>query len=147
LHFNAIVIGHFMRKQALSMATIETRSWSLCLPDEWEFEVDDVCITAWQPTSAGALQFSTYRKDGLVTDDDVREAAEKDSEHGATLKMIILGDFSGIEICFEDQETWWRHWHLRSNDIMLFVTYNCRVASAGAEDTVVDALLANLRCL
>jgi len=127
------------------MPTIETRSWSLNLPNEWEFEADETCITAWQPISVGALQFSTYRKDGLVTDDELREFVENNSNLGGPLKDVILGDFSGYEICFEDQESSWRHWHLRSDNIMIFITYNCGVADAGADDAAVDAVLAGLR--
>ena len=61
------------------------------------------------------------------------------------LKSVIVGDFSGFEICFEDQEASWRHWYLRSDDIMLFATYNCSIADVRVEDAVVDAVLTNLR--
>lgn len=58
------------------MAVIEAKSWSLNLPDEWQIEYDEKCVTTWRSTSVGALQFSSARKDEPVTDDDLHAFAK-----------------------------------------------------------------------
>lgn len=127
------------------MKTIQTENWSLELPEDWEVEQDDICLSVWQSDGVGALQFSTARKDSPVTDSDLLEFAEDHLNRSANPVPVTLGEFSGFELCYEFQEIWWRLWFLRAGSTALFITYNCNVSNAGFEADVVDAVLANLK--
>ena len=53
----------------------ESTDWSLELPDGWSHEFGDDCTTFERPQGVGAFQVSSYRRDGPVPDDDLREFA------------------------------------------------------------------------
>ena len=127
------------------MPEINTKSWSLEMPDDWQIEYDEECVSTWRSTSVGALQFSSARKDEPVTEDDLHSFSQRHLDKNPTLKQVVLGEFSGIELDLETEDVAWRHWYLRSGPIALFVTYNCDAPNAGTEDKDVDAVLSNLK--
>ena len=127
------------------MKEIGTLQWSLIVPDSWEFETDSDCTSIWHAESIGALQVSCVVKDGTVTDSDLFEFANENLQRGRDPVKVNLGDFTGILLEFVVEETAWRFWYLRSEDIGLFVTYNCEAVCSGLENERMDSVLATLK--
>ena len=108
-------------------------------------ETNSDCTSIWHAESVGALQVSSAVKDGTVTDSDLFEFANENLQCGTDPVKVKLGDFTGILLEFVAEETAWRSWYLRSEDVALFVTYNCAAAYSGLENERVDAVLARLK--
>jgi hypothetical protein len=113
--------------------------WSIEIPDVWNVEQDDTCTTFVNPQGSGALQISSYRKDESVTDDDLREFAET-----TALSEVSIAAMIGLYAQFDESETSWRKWWLRSGNQMIFATYCCPLRERGREDGLVDSLLESL---
>lgn len=75
---------------------------------------------------------------------DLRDFAAEHLKAGAKPRATEAGDFLGFEICYGDEERFWRQWYLRNGSQMLFVTYNCGLESRGVEDDRVGVALASL---
>ena len=114
--------------------------WSLDLPEGWHAEVDDSCVTFCHTEDVGAFQVSSYRKDDVVTDADLKEFAGD-----IPLAAVSLAGFTGFRTRFSEGDTFWTRWWLRSGCQMIFATYNCDLADRGREDEAVAMMLDSLR--
>ena len=119
--------------------------WKVSLRQGWSGRNDPECATFARPGGPGALQISASRKDGDVTDEDLRDFARDHLENGAQTEAVTVGDFSGFTFQYRDDENYWRQWFVRHGPLALFVTYNCPVASYGEEGASVDHIVASLR--
>jgi hypothetical protein len=119
--------------------------WSASLPSNWAGQNDPECATFVGQKSVGALQISSTRKNGEVTDDDLRDFAAEHLENVAKTRPVTAGDFAGFMFSYGDEENYWRQWFLRHNSVAVFVTYNCSLKHMHQEDSSVDAIIASLR--
>lgn len=119
-------------------------TWTILVPDGWQAWHADECATFVGDDEVGALQISAAFKESTVLDASLRELAADHLAAGAQARPAVAGDFTGFEIAFSDGEVFWRHWYLRHDRQMLFVTYNCELACRGQEDATVQAMLASL---
>lgn len=122
-------------------------SWELSLEPSWETQSDEECETLFCPDGVGALQISSARKEGDVTDDDLNNFAADHLNTDTKTKPVILGDFSGIAIQHKADGSLWRRWFLRYGPVALFVTYNCAEEDSGVEDVQVNKMLGTLRAI
>ena len=120
-------------------------SWELELSPSWSSQTDEECESIYSPNGVGALQISTARKDGGVTDDDLEDFAENENDADAALNVTQLGAFRGIELSYDADGTHWRRWYLRHGPVALFATYNCSIDDKGKEDRDVNQMLSSLR--
>lgn len=128
------------------MTTVVTEpTWQAILPDGWESQRDDNCVTLYHPDGVGALQISAAFKYFLVTDEDLRDFASEHLQAGAKIRELTCGEFAGFTLAFGVDDAYWRHWYLRRDNQMLFVTYNCPRDDRGTEDEPVSQILASLR--
>lgn len=75
--------------------------WSVELPDDWEAERDEDCVTFTSQRDIGVLQISAYRRDGeIVTDEDLFGFAEDEFVEGASPQTFSCGGFVGLEIFY-----------------------------------------------
>ena len=127
------------------MRTTGGVSWELVLDSSWSAQSDEECDTILPNDGVGALQISTARKDGDVSDDDLEDFAENEIGAGAIPTPTQLGAFRGFALTYEADGTHWRRWYLRNGQVALFATYNCNVDDKGKEDLQVDKMLSSLR--
>jgi hypothetical protein len=117
----------------------ESTDWSLEVPDGWVHESDDVCTTFQHPEGVGAFQVSSYHKDEVVTDDELREYAGE-----IPLAAVSLGRLSGFRTRFSQDDVFWIKWWLRSGCQMIHVIYNCSLTDRGREDAEIDSMIESL---
>lgn len=124
---------------------LDTRDWSLSPPQGWETNRDPECVTLVPPSGEGALQLSSHRKGGAVTESDLLEFADHHLREGAPRRTVELGSFKGFEIAYETDDAAVREWYLRHESVLLFATWFCDLLHAGREDEVVEAALVTLK--
>jgi hypothetical protein len=129
------------------MNEFKGKSWSLMLPENWKGQHDEECETMYDPSGVGALQISSARKDGEVTDEDLLSFAEEHIEAGAKTKDVRLDDFSGITFSYAFDNQFWRQWFMKSNSLALFITYNCELAHKDIEYEIVDQIINSLKVI
>lgn len=127
------------------MAEFASAYWRVSVPPDWTARNNPECATFERQAGVGAVQISAARKEGLVTDEDLRDFAKDHLSAGAKTKELKLGDFEGFVLGYRDDANNWRQWFLRYGATAVFVTYNCPLESQGEEDEIVDSLLSTLR--
>jgi hypothetical protein len=115
------------------------KNWSMELPEGWLSEEDQDCVTFYNHSGVGALQVSSYQKDQIVIDDDLREFAGE-----VPLANISFGPFTGFRTRFSEGEVFWIKWWLRAATRLIYLTYNCQLSHRGREDAEVQAMLQSL---
>ena len=119
--------------------------WSVELPDDWEAEPDEDCVTFTSERGVGALQISAYRRDDeIITDEELLDFAEDEIVEGTNLISVSFGEFVGLETSFFAGESFWRKLWLRSGSFLLFVTYTCASEERTVETEGVSRILNGL---
>ena len=127
------------------MATFTSQSWQIDLADGWETEQSKHCITICHPDGVGALQISSFQKRGSISRDDLLEATNLDENTQQHLGEKQWGEFQGFQLVYAVDDTFWRKWWLRENNILIFVTYNCAHQDKDVEITAVNQMVCSLR--
>lgn len=117
----------------------DSTDWSIEIPDDWDLEVNDDCTTFTDPDGVGVLQISSYRKDELVTDYDLREFADD-----VALTEVAFADLRGLYVRLIEDEISWTKWWLRSGHQMIFATYCCPSIESTRMDSVIVSLVESL---
>jgi hypothetical protein len=113
--------------------------WSLEVPDGWSGQEDEDCATFCHSRGVGAFQVSSYRKDELVTDDDLRKFAGD-----IPLTAVSSRRLTGFYSRFSKDGTFWAKWWLRAGQQMIHATYNCPLADRSRDDAEVSAMILSL---
>jgi hypothetical protein len=121
-----------------------TPSWSTSLPTGWTQSSDEDCVTLTGPNAIGVLQISSFRKNELVSDQDLLDFAEDHLDAGAKPANEAFGAYTGFSIEFSVDDSFWQQWYLRQSGQMLFITYNCPIESRGIESQAITQVLSCL---
>jgi hypothetical protein len=120
--------------------------WSVELPDNWSGSRDDTCATFLADPPVGALQISAASKGtDFVTDDDLKDFAQEYIDAGTKLGRATYGSFSGFYLRYSEGAIYWKHWWLRSRNIIVYATYNTALETKGVEDEAIERILSTLR--
>lgn len=120
--------------------------WRLDVPEGWRVERDADGVTLHPPTGLGVLRITSVRKrQGLVSDEELREIVAGEGIDPATAEPVELGWFRGYADAHERHGERRRRWCLRHGVRVLLITHTCPLDDAGPEDVAVDAVLATLR--
>ena len=128
-----------------SMSIFQGNSWSITLLPEWTGEHEEECSTVYHPRGVGALKISSYSKDSVVTESDLREFAQERIEAGAKLHESITGDFKGFTLAFAAEDEFWQYWYVANSNKFLLITYNCNEANLGPEREQAKSMVASLK--
>ena len=119
--------------------------WSVELPDGWEAERDEDCVTFTLQREIGVLQISAYRRDDeIVTDKDLLEFAEDEIVEPANPQSVSFSEFVGLEISHFADDSFLRKLWLRNGSLLLFVTYTCAAEESTVEAEDVNLILKSL---
>ena len=129
------------------MKNYSTELWSISLPDDWMGEQDQDCEVLYHPEGPGTLQISLVQHTEPVTDDDLEAMAAEHIEAGAETEDVVFGPFVGFGFSYAVEDEYLCEWYLRSDFLMLFVTYSCPLEQEGEEDDIIDFMLETLRRL
>lgn len=130
---------------ALPVPIFESTWWSVTVPPGWMAEQNEDCATFYHPAGVGALQISAARREtGSVPLQDLQELAAKALPPAIRAKSVKVGALSGLHASYDQDGTHWDRWWLRSDQLLIYVTYNCESAEVGQENAEVLAALASL---
>ena len=121
--------------------------WKAKVPADWDTTEDDVCLTFKSQGSSGAIQVSAAVKEAApVTDADLKEFAGKRIGNRPA-KTVKTAKFVGIHAEYCDNYKFWREWWLRSDNLMLYVTYNIEKKLKDVERAAIDEFISGLEPL
>lgn len=125
--------------------------WTVEFGDNWKVEKDEDCATFTSKLGVGALQISAYcHDDKIINDEDLLDFSEDELEdeliEETSLNTVNFGNFTGFEISYFEDKSFWRKLWLRSGSLLLFITYNCAKDKHKIEIKDVNTILGSL-CL
>jgi len=80
-----------------------------------------------------------------VTDDDLKEFAAEHISQGRNLSRAECGQFSGFCTQYSKGGSYWKEWWLRTEDLLVYVTYNVTAGKELHEKEDVEKILASLK--
>lgn len=120
-------------------ATYESACWSIQIPQEWEIEQDEECVTFISVSRLSAFQVSAATKIGEeVGDKDLPEFAADQCVIQVQVKNIKTVFCTGLYREYIESSTYWREWYLRAGNLMIFITYNIDEKHKDLEKKMVD---------
>lgn len=129
------------------MKSYRSAYWQVDLPDDWVSEQEDDSVVLYQPDHGGSIVLSAVREEQEISDEYLEDLVEEHIEAGAELEEVELGNFAGLSCCYEGEGEYWCEWYLRSDQLLLFVTYNCSLEEEGTQDDVVESILESLQVI
>lgn len=126
------------------MKKYETEHWQLNLPDAWQIEELEDAVSFFDPDSNGTLMISTLVEDEPISDEFLEEMLEVHHNADAELYDVEYGPFAGVTCCYANDEEYWCEWYLVTDNLMLYVTYNCPLEEEGMEDDLIESILESL---
>jgi hypothetical protein len=127
------------------MRAIESQWWILELPDEWDAEQEDESIVISDEDGVGEIVITTLEKeDGDVSDDELRECTADLEQEGGVGETVNVADIKGYYYTYQEDDEAVREWYLRSDNLLLLITYSCALDNAGMDDGAVDDILSTL---
>lgn len=120
-------------------------SWEIILASGWTAEKEEHCVTIVNSNDSGALQISSYQKeDGEISREDLLEVTCCDEETRKHLAENQWGDFTGFQLVYSEDNTFWRQWWVANGRTLLFVTYNCELSQKDEETEEINRMVASL---
>lgn len=119
--------------------------WSVKLPADWQASESDECVTLSGKRFSSAVQITAARKEAcLITDEDLKEFADKRLIEKTSLSKVNITMFAGLYAERVQNGIFWREWWLRSGNLMVYVTYNIEEKFREAERFLVDTIVGSL---
>ncbi len=126
------------------MQTYKTEYWLLNVPALWDAEADGDTDVIYDNDGVGELVVSTLYQGEGIADEQLEAMASEHVDSDADIEDVVLGDFSGIAVSFEQDGEYWCEWYLRSEKVLLFITYNCDAKNVEVDEDVVESILESL---
>ena len=120
--------------------------WSVNVPTLWdaEYSEEDEADIIYDNNGVGELIISTLFQEKGVSDEQLEAMASEHVDAGTDIEDIQLGDFSGIAVSYIKESEYWCEWYLRTENILLFASYNCAEDKAEEDEDVVESILGSL---
>lgn len=127
------------------MRAVESQWWIIELPDEWQAEQEDDAIVIGDEDGVGEIVITTLQKEqGDVSESELRDYAQDLIDQFGEGKPCLLAAASGFSFAFVEEGMAFREWYLRSDGLLILVTYCCDEENLGMDDSAVDEILATL---
>ena len=127
------------------MPIVQTESWCLEIPEEWNASNEEGCVTIADNDELGEINLSvSFKEQGEVDEQDFSLFAEDLLERGLKPEPCTAGNTLGWCFTYEEGGESWREWYLACGQAFVFVTYACDLENAGLDDAMVDDILSTL---
>ena len=127
------------------MNVVESQWWIIDLPPEWIAEQDDDTIIISDEDGVGEIAITTLQKEsGYVTDQELKEYSQEVSDVFGTAQTVDVGELSGFYFSYQDEGDAVLDWYLRSDDLLVLITYSCLIENTGMDDAAVNEILGTI---
>ena len=129
------------------MSIVQTEWWCLELPDEWQAEMDDDCVTITDCDGVGSIDVTVVKKpEGLVSPKDLLSFASELVDNGLSGQSVSLGvdAAEGLLFHYDEEGVAWREWYLAKGSLLIYITYNTDFDNKSLDDAIVDEILTTL---
>jgi hypothetical protein len=121
--------------------------WSIEPSKKWILEISEGVYSFFDPEGYGALQISEYIQDSYITTSDIMSFIDNEDDISHATE-VEYGDFTGFYLIYVDEDgILWRKWWLKSNSLLLFITYNCDFEKKDYELSEVDKSILSLKTM
>lgn len=124
-----------------NMNIYKGNGWEVNLAKGWQTEVDDNLVSIYNPHGYGAFQISSYSKNTLVTEADLKEFASEHIEAGAKYKIYKQNGGSILTLAFGYDGRFWQYWYISVNNLAIVATYNCAETYRDIEIDTVKSMV------
>ena len=127
------------------MNVVESEWWIIDLPPEWDAEQDEDTIIISDEDGVGELAITTLEKENaLVSDEELRSFAQEVVDEFGEGYPIKIGELEGYYFNYNDGDDAIRDWYLRTNSLLLLLTYSCALDNKGMDDSAIDEIISTL---
>ncbi len=118
--------------------------WKLRLLEGWTDKREGAEHLLVPPDGRAVLSIRTSKIKGRLTEKELRYLARDLIEDGYDPEGVTLGEFEGLAFRYEEDNSYWRQWYLRSGPLWLQINYDCPDSDQGMHDAEIDKILATL---
>lgn len=127
------------------MNVLETEWWTLLVPNEWWAESEEDTILVGDRDDVGCIELSTLHKEqGGFGSAELNSLSQEESPEVSNWSSVRVGDFSGIQGAFTEDDAAIREWYVANGAMLLYITYSCDSENSGLDDAAVDEILGTL---
>jgi|GEM_PF-3743135 len=126
-------------------------TYSVVIPDEWEYVAVSHSIAFYNPNGFGALNVSSMRSPkGVPADPElvIRDFVPKHVLEGGSLRILHQAPpdekMSVAYTAYLADDDAWRVWVTAHSDRVVTASYNCKMVSKGKEDAIVDDIIKSM---
>lgn len=131
------------------MRKYKNQYWSVNVPTLWdaEYSVDEQADIVYDNNGIGELFISTIYQEEGVSEEQLEAMASEHINADAEIDDVECGDFTGITVSYIKESEYWCEWYLCSDNVLLFISYNCNDDNAEEDEDVVESILDSLEVL
>jgi hypothetical protein len=127
------------------MPFVETQWWAIEIPDEWNAQYSEDCVTVSDCDGIGSIDISALKKQqGIINDEDLREFADDLLVKQLIPQLVEHNGLSGFYFEYLEDGLAWREWYLAVNELFIYITYNSESENKNFDVAVVDQILETL---
>ena len=127
------------------MRKYKTKYWSLNIPTLWNAEFSDGTDVIYDNKGVGELIISTLYDEQGISDEQLEAMAAEHLDANVDLEDVSAGDFTGVMVSYIKDSEYWSEWYLRTDNILLFASYNCDEDKSEEDEDVVESILESLK--
>lgn len=122
---------------------ISTKYWSIKIPLDCLYEMDMGVYSIFYKNGYGVVNISHYEDNKIILNKDLLEIIDIEQKF---LKKIHFNNFSGFCCVYDDfsDNSFWKKYWLKANNIIVYITYNCKIEDKNLEREFVEELLVSL---
>ncbi len=127
-------------------------TFEIAVPDQWTWSVEAGPGGSWgsilslhPPGGEGILKVMSFEAPGEVTEGVLRNLTNV--AHSVPLKWHSWGDLAGFQYDYSEDGHSYRQWWLKSERIVVIVSYQYDSETDGIDSVVIDAVVRSITSL
>ena len=127
--------------------TVEIRGqfWVLPLKNGYVSTMSDGVHDIYKSGSTGALQLSSYVKNGGFPKSELENIALSQIKGRSILVDVSHDDIAGYKSTFRESGVYWTYWFISIKNTLIFVTYNVDIPKLNDEELkLVESLVSGI---
>lgn len=101
------------------MNKFKSSFWEVSLPDDWEINEDEECISFYTNNGIGALQISSYTEVFFSSNKELEQLIREEVPIDIVLQDINLSNLKGYKVIYSEEDTYWIKWFIPHKDKLI----------------------------
>ncbi len=118
-------------------------NWVMPLQYGYKFSFKDGIHTIYKSESNGPIQLSSYKKEGLISEAELKKIALSQVGQRGELEKVSRENVIGFKSIFKSEGVYWIYWFYAIENTLIFVTYNTEIPRVNSDEVEVVETLVN----